>query len=249
MASRRLTAVFALALAAALSLPQLAAAQTRSGDPLADATLLTLSESAERDVTPDTMRARLMAQASAEDAAAAQNTVNAAMTKALAMVRTLGLEVETGGYNTFQDTPPRPASLPAGAKLPGPVWRAQQSLTITATDNDKLLAAVGELQKEGLLLQELGFAVSRAQQRSLQDEMMTEALQRLTARAEKAAAALGLQFDGWHRVGLNGGVAPRPMMKAAMATTMRQDFAPPAAAAGEQTLSINVDGEAILRRR
>src|SRR3546814_7964676 len=49
------------------------------------------------------MRARLMAQASAEDAAAAQNTVNAAMTKALAMVRTLGLEVETGGYNTFQD--------------------------------------------------------------------------------------------------------------------------------------------------
>src|SRR3546814_7040455 len=52
----------------------------------------------------------------------------------------------------------------------------------------------------GLLLQELGFAVSRAQQRSLQDEMMAEALQRLTARAEKAAAALGLHFDGWHRV-------------------------------------------------
>src|SRR3546814_5567490 len=51
-----------------------------------------------------------------------------------------------------------------------------------------------------LLLQELGFAVSRAQQRSLQDEMMAEALQRLTARAEKAAAALGLHFDGWHRV-------------------------------------------------
>lgn len=249
MASRRLAAVFALALAAALAVPQIAAAQARDRDPLADATLLNLSESAERDVTPDTMRARLMAQASAEDATAAQNTVNAAMTKALAMVRTLGLEVETGGYNTFQDNPPRPASLPAGTKPPAPVWRAQQSLTITATDNDKLLAVVGELQKEGLLLQELGFAVSRAQQRSLQDDMMTEALQRLTARAEKAAAALGLQFDGWHRVGVNGGTAPRPMMKAAMATTMRQDFAPPAAAAGEQTLSVNVDGEAILRRR
>src|SRR3546814_5729883 len=109
MSSRRTPAAalfltLLLVLAGGLALPQAAAAQTRDRDPLADATLLNLSESAERDVTPDTMRARLMAQASAEDAAAAQNTVNAAMTKALAMVRTLGLEVETGGYNTFQDT-------------------------------------------------------------------------------------------------------------------------------------------------
>src|SRR5690606_8306656 len=84
------------------------------------------------------------------------------------------------------------------------------------TDDAKLLEAVGILQNEGLLLQELGYMVSRQQQRGLQDELFAEALQRLTARAEKAAAALGLHFEGWARVGLNGGVAPRSMMVKAM---------------------------------
>ncbi|HLT78215.1 MAG TPA: SIMPL domain-containing protein [Ferrovibrio sp.] len=214
-----------------------------------DATLLNLNEMAERDVTPDTIRARLMAQASSEDAATAQNSVNAAMTRALARVRSLGLDVETGGYNTYQETPPRPQSLPAGTKPPAPVWRAQQSLTITATDDAKLLEAVGILQNEGLLLQELGYMVSRQQQRGLQDELFAEALQRLTARAEKAAAALGLHFEGWARVGLNGGVAPRSMMVKAMRAEGMAAAAAPVAAPGEQTISVNVDGEAILRRR
>lgn len=214
-----------------------------------DATLLNLSEMAERDVTPDTIRARLMAQASSEQAAIAQNSVNAAMTKALAQVRSLGLEVETGGYNTYQETPPRPQSLPPGTRPPSPVWRAQQSLTITATDDAKLLEAVGLLQNGGLLLQELGYTVSRQQQRGLQDELSAEALQRLTARAEKAAAALGLRFEGWARVGLNGGAIPRPMMAKAMRAEGLAASAPPVAAAGEQTISVNVDGEAILRGR
>ena len=214
-----------------------------------DATLLTLNEAAERDVTPDTIRARLLAQASSEQAATAQNSVNAAMTKALARARSLGLEVETGGYNTFQETPPRPQTLPPGARPPAPVWRAQQSLVITSTDDAKLLEAVGALQNEGLLLQELGHTVSRQQQRSLQDELIHEALQRLTARAEKAAAALGLRFEGWARVGLSGGMPPRPMMMKAMRAESMAASAPPVTAAGEQTISVSVDGDAILRKR
>lgn len=214
-----------------------------------DATVVNLNESAERDVTPDTMRARLMAQASSESAATAQASVNAAMAKALARAKALGLEVETGGYNTYQESPPRPASLPPGAKPPAPIWRAQQSLILTATDDAKLLEAVGALQNEGLLLQELGYTVSRAQSRALQDELFNEALQRLTQRAEKAAAALGMRFEGWARVGLNGGVIQRPVMMKTMGMAAESRAAPPVAAAGEQTISVSVDGEAILRRR
>lgn len=214
-----------------------------------DATVVNLNESAERDVTPDTMRARLMAQASHESAATAQNSVNAAMAKALARAKALGLEVETGGYNTYQDAGARPASLPPGVKPPAPVWRAQQSLILTATDDAKLLEAVGALQNEGLLLQELGYTVSRAQSRALQDELFNEALQRLTQRAEKAAAALGMRFEGWARVGLNGGVIQRPVMMKTMGMAAESRAAPPVAAAGEQTVSVSVDGEAILRRR
>lgn len=227
-----------------------AKAQTAQRTLPEDATVVNLNESAEREVTPDTMRARLMAQASSESAATAQASVNAAMAKALERVRALGLDVETGGYNTYQDTPPRPASLPPGAKPPAPVWRAQQSLQLTSKDDAKLLEAVGALQSEGLLLQELGYTLSREQQREQQDGLFAEALQRLNARAEKAAAALGMRFEGWARVGLNGGVMPRPVMMKAMGMA-RQDaaMAPPVAAAGEQTISVTVDGEAILRRR
>lgn len=239
----------ALLLAACASAPASSDARAQQRSLPEDATLLTLSESAERDVRPDTMRARLMAQASAEAAANAQNAVNAAMTKALAQVRALGLEVETGSYSTYQETPPRPQTLPAGAKPPAPVWRAQQSLVITAKDDAKVLQAVGALQADGLLLQELGYAVSREQQRGLQDALMTEALQRLTARAEKAAAALGMRFQGWARVGLNGGMMPPQPMMARSFKADAMAASPPVAAAGEQTLSVSVDGEAILRRQ
>lgn len=232
-------------LVVAIALP--APAQTPRSLP-EDVTLLSLSETAERDVTPDTLRARLLAQASSEQAAAAQNAVNAAMTKALARVRSLGLDVATGGYHTYLDSPPRPQTLPAGARPPGEVWRAQQSLIIAAKDDAKLLEAVGALQNEGLLLQELGYTVSREQQRALQDELMVEALQRLELRAAKAAAALRLRLDGWTRVGLNGGAAPRPPTMRVMRAESMAVGVPPATAAGEQTISVTVDGEALLRR-
>lgn len=248
--TRRLFSVLAIPVVIlGLAVCDTAKAQTVQRTLPDDATVVNLNESAERDVTPDTMRARLMAQASSEAAATAQASVNAAMAKALARAKALGLEVETGGYNTYQENPPRPASLPPGAKPPAPVWRAQQSLILTATDDAKLLEAAGALQNEGLLLQELGYTVSRAQSRALQDELFNEALQRLTARAEKAAQALGMRFEGWARVGLNGGVIQRPVMMKSMAMAAESRAAPPVAAAGEQTISVSVDGEAILRRR
>lgn len=249
LSARLLCSLAAIALLVGLVACDNAKAQTVQRTLPDDATVVNLSESADRDVTPDTIRARLMAQASSEVAATAQNSVNAAMAKALDRAKALGLDVETGGYNTYQETPPRPASLPPGAKPPAPLWRAQQSLILTTKEDAKLLEAVGALQNEGLLLQELGYTVSRTQQRSLQDDMFAEALQRLTSRAEKAAQALGMRFEGWARVGLNGGMVQRPVMMKTMGMAAESRAASPVAAAGEQTVSVTVDGEAILRRR
>ena len=247
--SRRLAVPVLALLLLAVAACDNARAQTVQRTLPDDATLLTLSESAEREVTPDTIRARLLAQATSESAATAQASVNAAMARALTRARALGLEVETGSYSTYQESPQRPQSLPAGAKPPLPLWRAQQSLILTAKDDAKVLEAAGALQAEGLALQELGYTLSREQQRSQQDDMFAEALQRLAARAEKAATALGMRFEGWARVGLNGGVTTRPVMMKAMGMSARAEAAPPVAAAGEQTISVTVDGEAILRRR
>lgn len=245
----RLAAAFAFAAAAAVAATLPALAQPAPRPLPEDATLLTLAESAEREVRPDTIRARLVAQATAETAAPAQSGVNAAMAKALERVRALGLEAETGGYRTWQETPPRPQTLPAGTRPPAPVWRAQQHLIITAKDDARVLEAVGSLQAEGMLLQELAYAMSPAQQRGLQDDLSAEALQRLAVRAEKAAAALGLRFEGWARIGLQAGQVQRPPMAVAARMDAMAAAAPPVAAPGDQTLSVSVEGEAILRRR
>jgi predicted secreted protein len=251
MATIRVLSVAAVAafLLAPVLISGIAAAQTAQRVLPDDATLLALNEQAERDVTPDTIRARLVAQASSEQAAAAQASVNAAMARALARVRSVGLDVETGGYSTWQEAPARPQALPAGAKPPAPVWRAQQSMILTAKEDAKLLDVVGILQGEGLALQELGYMISREQQRAVQDDLVAEALQRLTARAQRAAAALGMDFAGWARIGVHGGGVSRPMlMRAAEAKGMAAGV-PPVTAAGEQTVSMTVDGEAILKRR
>lgn len=251
MATIRVLSVAAVAafLLAPVLISGIAAAQTAQRVLPDDATLLALNEQAERDVTPDTIRARLVVQASSEQAAAAQASVNAAMARALARVRSVGLDVETGGYSTWQEAPARPQALPAGAKPPAPVWRAQQSMILTAKEDAKLLDVVGILQGEGLALQELGYMISREQQRAVQDDLVAEALQRLTARAQRAAAALGMDFAGWARIGVHGGGVSRPMlMRAAEAKGMAAGV-PPVTAAGEQTVSMTVDGEAILKRR
>ncbi|MFN4309952.1 MAG: SIMPL domain-containing protein [Ferrovibrio sp.] len=251
MATIRVLSVAAVAafLLAPVLISGIAAAQTAQRVLPDDATLLALNEQAERDVTPDTIRARLVAQASSEQAAAAQASVNAAMARALARVRSVGLDVETGGYSTWQEAPARPQALPAGAKPPAPVWRAQQSMILTAKEDAKLLDVVGILQGEGLALQELGYMISREQQRAVQDDLVAEALQRLTARAQRAAAALGMDFAGWARIGVHGGGVSRPMLMRAAEAKGVAAGVPPVTAAGEQTVSMTVDGEAILKRR
>ena len=223
--------------------PAAAAAEQR------DATILILSETAERDVTPDVLKARLLVRSQAKTPAAAQNAVNAAMTKALQKAKSAGLITETAGYHSWEEQergadgkllPPNPDK---------PRWHAQQTLIVSGEDSAKLLETVAGLQQDDLLMQDLSYELSRKLRRSLEDELTREALTRLRARAELAAGAGERRFDGWRsiRVGETPEQMPVMRMQMASAPAMGKAMAAPVAEPGTRVVRLSVEGEARLR--
>ncbi len=204
-------------------------------------TILSLTEAAEREVTPDLLRARLTAEATADSAARAQAMVNAALEKAVAKAKAAGVQLTTGGYNTWEEQQRGPDGKLVGTAR----WRATGLFSIASKDNAKLLQTAGSLQSDGLLLQGLGFEISRELYRSLEDDLTREALARLKVRAELAATALGQRFNGWSQVRIGGGAVPQPrMMQMAM---QAKAMAAPVAEPGTQTVSLTVEGDARLQ--
>jgi predicted secreted protein len=222
-----------LALALLLLAPGLAFAQTSAPGE----TLLTLRESAERELPQDRLVASLRVEATAPTAAAVQAEVNRRMEAALARAKTVaGVRVETHGYWTHEE---RPAGQPRR-------WRGQAGLQLSGADTAALLALAGGLQESGLAMSGMRFELTPAAARAAQDELTAEALTRLRARGDKAAEALGLRVTGLRhvRVGDTSGEAPRPrpMMRATAASA----DATPVAEPGTTTVRVEVEADLVL---
>jgi predicted secreted protein len=224
-----------LLFAAALAIATPAQAQ----DTAPRETLLRLTESAERTVRADELRATLRAQATGNSAAAVQQAVNRQMAAALDRARALpGVTVATGGYWSWR----------SGER--GQSWTATQELRLSAIEAaPALLDLVGTLQGQGMLIGGLAYEVSAPLARRIREEVTEEALAGLKARAERLAGALGMTFAGFREVRVD---APRhmppPMPRAAMAA--RAEAAPPPSAEpAEVPIGATVEGDAVLRPR
>lgn len=219
-----------LALAAALwslSMPALAAEAAGDG-----ATLLHLSEQAERPVARDRLRAVLRVEASEADAARLQAEINRRMAAAVARAKSVaGVTILTGGYAVYEQH----------AKDQPPLWHGSAGLTLTAQDAAPLLALAGELQQSGLLISALNYELTPEAARKAEDELTTQALDRLRQRAERVAGALGLAVLRLRdlRVGNASGAQPAPRLFAAAAGGAPAPLAEP----GEATVAVSVDAE------
>jgi predicted secreted protein len=221
-------------------LAPLAAAAQAPAPP--DRTMLQLSETAEITVKQDELYAQLAVEVRAASAAAAQAAVNRAMTVALERARaTPGVTVATGGYNVWRAYGSSIASNQA--------WQASQSMTLTAADPAPLLELVGTLQAQGLAVRQLAFRVSRELWRTTREQATEQAVRGLQARAARMAGLLGLEFERFARVDLDGGrerpmPSPAPMMARADSVA-----AAPVAEAGEDRVSATISAQAVLRPR
>jgi predicted secreted protein len=200
------------------------------------ATVLHLSQTAERTLARDLLRVELRVEETGSDPRAVQSGINRRMTAALDRARQAeGVRVETGSYHVGEERPPNRAAT----------WRGSQSLILKSKNADATLKLVGALQSDGLSTASLGYEVSPETVRSAQDDLTAEALAALDRRAASIAEATHLAVLRYRdlRVG-NAETEGRPVPRfggAAMAAG-----APPVAEPGEAVVRVTVEAELLL---
>jgi predicted secreted protein len=229
--------IFCAALAIAtliVALPTSAAPQ--DGDQ--GLTVLHLSESADRSIRRDRLRAQLRVEATGSNAKQVQADINRHMTSALEKVRAVaGIKPETGGYSVYEERQQNVASR----------WRGSQGLTLLDRDFAELLAIVGDLQNDGLAVSSLSFELLPETARGAQDDLTTEALKRLGDRAERIAADLRLAIVRYRDIKVTNVNADRPIPIRAMTMAAGPaQSAPPVAEAGDTIVQVSVDAEVVL---
>jgi predicted secreted protein len=219
-----------------------ALAQTQSAALPENATVLHLSEPAQRLVARDELRAVLRVEGVDADSAKLQADINHRLAAALAKAKSVTtLRVETSGYSVYPDSGPSVVTKGRTNQ-----WRGSASLSLIGQDPGPLLALVGELQKEGLVLSSLAYELTPAAARAVEGELTDEALARMKERAAKIAATLGLSVERIRdlRVGNALGTQPVPRVfeqKIAMASAPA-----PVAEPGEATVTVTVDADIVL---
>jgi len=213
-----------------------AAAQT--SDASTASTILHLSEMAQRDVPRDRLRVELAAQSIDTNAAKAQAEVNRRMTAALVRIKSVpDVASETEGYSVYSERSDK-----------GPLrWHASQSVVLTAKDFAGLLTLVGALQQDGLIVQNMTFELSRDAREAIEQELTDSALQRLRQRADHVAAELGVRVERFRDLQIgNAGMPPPVPLRAMAAMTAAPAALPPAAEAGNATVSVTVSADIAL---
>ena len=200
-------------------------------------TLLRLSQQAQVMVRPDTLGASLRIEADAAAASAAQAQVNQQTARALELAKQAPHVVATtGSYNVWHATQPADR------------WHAVQSVELRGTDGPAMLALVGQLQGQGMAVQQLAWRLSPEASRKALSEATATALKALRARADEAAGILGLRFLEFREVRLDGNPPPPrilPMMAMA-AAPMAKPAPPPVAQSEDITIEATVGADAVL---
>jgi predicted secreted protein len=201
--------------------------------PQPPATVLHLTQTAERKVVRDLLRVELRVEESGTDPLLLQAAVNRRMAAALDRTHQVqGVEVETGTYTVEQDRPQTGAAR----------WRANQALVLTGSAADALLKLAGMLQSDGLLMTSMTYEVAPETVRGAEEDLTAEALAGLAQRAAVIADRVHLSVERYRdlRVG-NAETAGGPMPRfAAMA------MAAPVAQPGEAMIRVTVSADILL---
>jgi predicted secreted protein len=204
-----------------------------------NATVLHLSETADRNVPRDRLRVQLAAEITDPDPAKVQAEINRRMSAALARIKAVpAVAAETNGYSVSQENP---------GKTP-PRWHGSQSVALVAKDFATLLTLVGTLQQDGLVITGLVPELSREARQSVEDELTDEALMRLRKRAEHIAVGLGAKVDLYRDLRIGNAATPQPLMRAMVEAGSLSQSSPPVAEPGEAVVSVTVQADIALAK-
>lgn len=242
--------------AALIALPAAASAQ-ETGRGILDLppghTVINLSTSERIEVDQDLLVAHLRYEAENADARTLQNEINAVMKKAVdAAKATPAVKVTTQQYYVYPHDPVTPPGQPRlGDRKPARTWRGAQGLEVKSLQADQLLDLIAQMQGMGLSVSHLGYTLSPEKMETTRDGLMEGALEKLKAKAERAARALGKSEASLLEVNVDTGHHyPQPMMARgmmAMDAGASMEMAAPVAAAGQTELNMTVSARALLK--
>ena len=199
------------------------------------------TQQATRDMAPDRLRAVMRFQAKGSNPRQLQAEINRRMTAALDKAKgRAGVTAATGAYVVSRDY-----SISDSRNA----WIGSESLTLSSKDFDAVLALVGELQGDGLLISGLQFYLAPETLKSLERDLTAAALVGLKARAEDVAKDLGMSVDRYKTIDVGNAIVPSgPMLLRGMASTAAAAPAmpPPAAQPGDETVSLSVTADVVL---
>lgn len=206
--------------------------------------ILNISATVRQEVEQDLLVATLQYSAENRDAKVLQNEINEAMQKALKRAQKEDKEIvkiNTGAYNVYERTDSRTKVRK---------WYGQQSITVKSKDSEKILKLAGDLQEMGLKMTGLNYTLDPKTAVKVQDDLMEDAIKELTARADRVAKALGKSSAEIRELNTSS-QSYMPQAKhyarAEMAMMAADSMAAPVAAAGEDTISMTVNGRAIIK--
>ncbi|MGE0386599.1 MAG: SIMPL domain-containing protein [Gammaproteobacteria bacterium] len=194
---------------------------------------VSLSVSAQEEVSNDLLVAILYAQREGARQAEVADGVNTAMRAALDVAKaTATVKVQTLGYST---SPVYNRESVVG-------WRARQSLRLESRDHAALTALVGRLQ-DSLAVESIGYGISTDARQGVEDRLIASALAAFRKRADLIAREMGRRSYRIVRadVGTSGYQPPMPLRAMAMRADVAS-VAPPAVEAGSQAVAVTVSG-------
>jgi len=207
----------------------LGAVAAESEQDRSDATRVHLAAAASREVDNDVIRATLAVEMESPDAARLARRVNDAMGWALERARAHpAVSAESGNYQTGA----------VHQKTEFKYWRASQRLQLESRDAEALTTLVGELQTQ-LVLKDMQFTLSKERRTSVENSLITEAIDAFRARAVIVQQSLRAGDYRIRELNVN---TDSPMVRP-MAMAMRAEGAPgPQIEAGTTDISVTVTG-------
>lgn len=192
-----------------------------------------LTANATAQLENDTMEATVFAEEEGSEAAELAGVVNKRIHWGIVLIKQHPeIKHQTNAYS----------SNPIYNKNKIKGWRVRQSLKLKSQDMALMSDVLGELQKK-LALQSMQFTISPGSRNRQDKQLIDEALEAFKTRAKQVAK--NLDRKNYKIVDINistsgaGGVRPQYPMRAMMMDNVESS---PAISAGEQTVSVTVNG-------
>ncbi len=195
---------------------------------------ITLSASAQGKAVNDILVAVLFQQMEGPNSESLGAEVNKTITAALAAAKKVPeVTAQTLDYQTFPTY--------QNQKVTG--WSVRQSIRLESKDRQKLSVLIGDLQKS-LKVESITYQVSPETLHTIEDGLMSEAMKAFQQRAELITRELGRKRYRLVTLDVNTQNAmPHPFRTNARAMAMDAvPAAPPAIEAGEQPVTVNLQG-------